>query len=196
MTIQTADCLDALRAMPPGSVDAVVTDPPYEIGFLDKAWDAQGIAHKTQLWASVWYALKPGGYLAAFGATRTYHRLATAIESAGFDIRDSLAWLYGSGFPKSHNDGPRGTALKPAWEPIVVAQKPKDGTYANNYEQHGTGYMNIDDARVPLNGDSVHYYPNRPEYADTSMLGIGGKRRAVAQDLGGRWPANGMPTTN
>jgi site-specific DNA-methyltransferase (adenine-specific) len=96
--------------------------------------------------------LKPGGHLLAFGGTRTYHRLACAIEDAGFEIRDSITWIYGSGFPKSHNlDGEWqgwGTALKPASEPIVVARKPFPGTVAQNVTMHGTGALNIDGCRV------------------------------------------------
>jgi SAM-dependent methyltransferase len=86
-------------------VDAVVTDPPYELGFLGKAWDASGIAYSVELWAECLRVLKPGGHLAAFGATRTYRRMAVAVEDAGFEIRDSLHWLYGTGFPKGQDVG-------------------------------------------------------------------------------------------
>jgi site-specific DNA-methyltransferase (adenine-specific) len=83
-----ADALDHLRTVPDASVDVVVTDPPYELGFLGKAWDASGIAYSVELWAECLRLLKPGGHLAAFGATRTYHRLTVAVEDAGFEIRD------------------------------------------------------------------------------------------------------------
>lgn len=94
---------EALAALADGSIDAVVTDPPYELAFMGKRWDASGIAYNVDLWREVWRVLKPGGHVLAFGGTRTYHRMACAIEDAGFEIRDSLHWLYGSGFPKSHD---------------------------------------------------------------------------------------------
>ena len=100
-TIYHGDCLEVLRALPDASVDAVVTDPPFELGFMGKGWDASGIAHRVDLWAEALRVLKPGGHLLAFGGTRTWHRLACAIEDAGFEVRDSIAWMYGSGFPKS-----------------------------------------------------------------------------------------------
>jgi site-specific DNA-methyltransferase (adenine-specific) len=87
--------------MEDASVDAVVTDPPYELGFMGKAWDAAGVAYDSTLWAEVLRVLKPGGHLLAFGGTRTYHRMTVAIEDAGFEVRDSIHWTYGSGFPKS-----------------------------------------------------------------------------------------------
>jgi site-specific DNA-methyltransferase (adenine-specific) len=95
------DCREVLASLPDCSVDSVVTDPPYELGFMGKAWDGSGIAYSVEMWAEVLRVLKPGGHLCAFGGTRTYHRMACAIEDAGFEIRDSLHWVYGSGFPKS-----------------------------------------------------------------------------------------------
>src|SRR5512139_4328078 len=96
-----ADALDILPAIPDASIDAVVTDPPYELGFMGRAWDASGIAYNVDLWRHCLRVLKPGGHLLAFGGTRTSHRMTCAIEDAGFEIRDEIAWLYGSGFPKS-----------------------------------------------------------------------------------------------
>jgi len=90
-----------LAAMDPCSVDAIVTDPPYEIGFMGRSWDSTGIAYDPDFWRLCLNVLKPGGHLVSFGACRTYHRIACAIEDAGFEIRDSLHWLFGSGFPKS-----------------------------------------------------------------------------------------------
>jgi site-specific DNA-methyltransferase (adenine-specific) len=95
--------LEVLPTLPDNSVDSIVCDPPYELGFMGKSWDSSGIAYSVELWRECLRVLKPGGHLLAFGGTRTWHRLAVAIEDAGFEIRDNIAWLYGSGFPKSHN---------------------------------------------------------------------------------------------
>jgi site-specific DNA-methyltransferase (adenine-specific) len=147
----------------------------------------------TQAWsAEVLRVLKPGGHLLAFGGSRTYHRMASGIEDAGFEIRDQIMWIYGQGFPKSRNlkgdwDG-WGTALKPAHEPIVVARKPLVGTVAENVIEHGTGAINIDDCRVDLDGD----YKSKPN-GRPSLTGRGDNYNpAVANtaDTLGRWPAN------
>jgi len=103
MTVMVGDCRDILQTLPDNSVDSIVTDPPYEIGFMGKGWDGSGVANDPKLWAECYRVLKPGGHVLAFGAARTYHRMACAIEDAGFEIRDSIHWVYGSGFPKSHN---------------------------------------------------------------------------------------------
>ena len=95
------DCREVMRSLPDASVDAVVTDPPYELALMGKGWDSTGIAYDPTVWGEALRVLKPGGHLLAFGGTRTWHRLAVAIEDAGFEIRDSIAWIYGSGFPKS-----------------------------------------------------------------------------------------------
>lgn len=95
--------LDVLPTLADASIDAIVTDPPYELSFMGKKWDASGIAYSQELWAECLRVLKPGGHLLAFGGTRTYHRMVCAIEDAGFEIRDSIHWIYGSGFPKSLN---------------------------------------------------------------------------------------------
>jgi site-specific DNA-methyltransferase (adenine-specific) len=100
-TIHHGDCRNIIADLPDCSVDSIVTDPPYELGFMGKAWDGSGIAYDPTLWAECLRVLKPGGHLLAFGGTRTYHRMTVAIEDAGFEIRDSIHWLYGSGFPKS-----------------------------------------------------------------------------------------------
>mgnify|MGYP000173823186 CR=1 FL=1 len=100
-TIHRGDCLATMRTMPDNSVDSIVTDPPYELGFMGKSWDASGIAYNVEMWREALRVLKPGGHLLAFSGSRTYHRMACAIEDAGFEIRDQIMWVYGSGFPKS-----------------------------------------------------------------------------------------------
>ena len=99
------DCIEVLKTLDENSVDAIVTDPPYELGFMGKSWDSTGIANNVDMWKECLRVLKPGGHLFSFGGTRTYHRMASAIEDAGFEIRDMIEWVYGSGFPKSLNIG-------------------------------------------------------------------------------------------
>ena len=99
-TLHHGDCIEVMRTMPDNSVDAIVTDPPYELGFMGKSWDAIGIAFNVLVWTEALRILKPGGHLLAFSGSRTYHRMAVAIEDAGFEIRDQIMWIYGSGFPK------------------------------------------------------------------------------------------------
>ena len=99
------DCLEQLKRLEDNSIDSVVCDPPYELGFMGKSWDATGIAYNVELWRQVFRVMKPGAHLLSFGGTRSYHRMACAIEDSGFEIRDCLQWLYGSGFPKSYNIG-------------------------------------------------------------------------------------------
>ena len=99
--VHVGDCRDVLKTLDDCSVDAIVTDPPYELGFMGKAWDSTGIAYDTAVWSECLRVLKPGGHLLSFGGSRTYHRMACAIEDAGFEIRDQIMWIYGSGFPKS-----------------------------------------------------------------------------------------------
>lgn len=170
------DAVEALRRFGANRFDSVVTDPPYELGFMGKKWDSTGIAHSVDLWREVLRVLKPGAHLLAFGGTRTYHRMACAIEDAGFEVRDSLHWFYGTGFPKSLNLGEgRGTALKPAHEPIVLARKPLIGTVAVNLAAHGTGALNIDATRI--------------EADSASSFDLGSGKALGSTDLG-RWPAN------
>jgi DNA modification methylase len=287
--VHHGDCRDVLRKLDANSVDSVVTDPPYNLasivkrfgadgaapakagatgvyarssaGFMGKKWDSD-VAFQVETWVEVYRVLKPGGHLLAFGGTRTYHRLATAIEDAGFEIRDQIGWLYGTGFPKSHDvakaidkelgvkgsfgepksaahagwiDRGRmrgeeghegyqrpwmqdeeavsnnarqyipgspeaaqwsgwGTALKPAWEPIVVARKPLIGTVAENVGAFGTGALNIDGCRV---GDEVRvaaYTSLKPAHGNKfGAHGTAELRRGTQgepQTYVGRWPAN------
>lgn len=146
----------------------------------------------TEEWArEVFRVLKPGAYIVVCGAPRAYHRMASGLEDAGFEIRDCLAWLFGSGFPKSLNIGyGLGTALKPAHEPIVLARKPFKGTVKGNVEKFGTGALNIDACRIPTD---EHCRPrDQPERRATSRdfpTAGGGTGSGATSDLG-RWPAN------
>ena len=101
------DCIEEMKTLISDGVqvDSVVCDPPYEIGFMGKGWDSTGIAFQKETWELAFQLLKPGGHLLAFSASKTYHRMAVAVEDAGFEIRDQIMWLFGSGFPKSHNIG-------------------------------------------------------------------------------------------
>jgi len=156
------DNITYLKTLPDNSIDCCVTDPPYGLKFLNKHWDYD--VPSKELWQEVLRVLKPGAHLLSFGGTRTYHRLATAIEDAGFEIRDQLNWLYGQGFPKSKNLGKEdknfegwGTNLKPANEPIVLARKPiSEKTIALNFQKWGTGGINIEACRVPIKDDSIN----------------------------------------
>ena len=175
INIYEGDCLPTIKEMADNSVDAVVTDPPYGLSFMGKKWDYE--VPKVEIWKECLRVLKPGGYILSFAGTRTQHRMAINIEDAGFEIRDMIAWVYGSGFPKSLNIGKAvdklqgnerkitgklqvntkvasefegwGTALKPAFEPITVARKPlSEKTVTKNCLKWGTGGINIDGCRV------------------------------------------------
>lgn len=271
MRLILADCVEEMGEMEEASVDAVVCDPPYELGFMAKAWDSTGIAYQVPTWLAALRVLKPGGHLLAFGGTRTYHRLACAVEDAGFEIRDCIAWMYGSGFPKSldvskaidrasacptcggdgktndeslrraplngcedcdgtgvatrkvtreetrplvtgdvisfdqrastereRRDAPVtdlarrwngwGTALKPAYEPIVVARKPLTGTVAQNVERYGTGALNVDGCRVDFRGqEDERESKDKNRHAD---FGSGARAESGNYEAAGRWPAN------
>ena len=288
-----ADCLEAMREMEANSIDAIVTDPPYGLvqnkkggsgvasvnlnsphgrsrigtgngpgGFMGKEWDS--CVPGVPFWTEALRVAKPGAHLVAFGGTRTYHRLACAIEDAGWEVRDCLSWLYGSGFPKSldvskaidkaagaertevigkgkagaafHYGNPGeggfgqtsdkdggipstgwdvtapatdaarqwqgwGTALKPAWEPIILARKPLVGTVAANVLAHGTGGINIDATRIEtddnLNGGAYSeggrdaLPGDEREGSAAGMFADGGGRIPGGfVQPSGRWPAN------
>jgi DNA modification methylase len=245
VTVRTADCIEAMAELDECSVDAVVTDPPYGIGFMGREWDVFAPArleeldsrrrrkstkrtsecwpkklgdsqgggpsveydfslrgsHAFQAWCETWggaalRALKPGGHAVVFGGTRTHHRLVAGLEDAGFEIRDTLAWLFGQGFPKSLNVGDGwGTALKPAHEPIVLARKPLAGTVAATRDEHGTGALNI--AACVVDVDDRQAY-ERNHSGDRGHTGTRGKDKRGSTDLRpgggsaaeGRWPAN------
>ena len=184
------DCRDVMElALAENSVDSIVTDPPYGLSFMNRHWDCD--VPKVEMWRAAFAVLKPGGYLLAFSGTRTYHRMVCAIEDAGFEVRDQLAWVYGSGFPKSHNGPWGGTALKPAWEPIVMARKPLIGTVEANWREHGTGALNIDGCRV---GDEVRFNAaaaaNKAGGNSLNMSAVGMPQDAAGREAIGRWPAN------
>lgn len=219
--ILTGDCRASMVAMEESSIDSCVTDPPYHLtsivkrfgadnaspaksgktgayaraskGFMGQTWDGGDVAFQAETWAAVLRVLKPGAHLVAFSGTRTYHRMACAIEDAGFEIRDQLAWCYGSGFPKSHNQpGGWGTALKPAWEPICLARKPLVGTVAGNIGAHGTGAINIDACRIENEGGSPREGEASQEqrYAERGSTNFAALPGPRGGDPSGRWPAN------
>ena len=188
------DCRKVLRKLGENSMDSVVTDPPYNLKFMGKAWDATGIAFQPEMWKEVLRVLKPGGHLLAMGGTRTHHRLWCAVEDAGFEIRDTLMWLYGSGFPKSHNLKSKwkgwGTALKPAWEPILLARKPLIGTVAVNVQAHGTGAVNVDGCRTEGQPESTRFNPQNHQHEGWRFTATGKETAQAAIKKSGRWPAH------
>jgi site-specific DNA-methyltransferase (adenine-specific) len=156
--------LDVLPTLEDNSVDSIVTDPPYELGFMGKKWDSSGIAYNVELWRECLRVLKPGGHLLAFSGSRTYHRMTVAIEDAGFEVRDMVSWISNKTFPKSLNIEKAtkderfsgwGTGLKPTVEPIVLARKPLIGTVTQNVLAYGTGGINIDGSRIATEGTTV-----------------------------------------
>jgi site-specific DNA-methyltransferase (adenine-specific) len=197
--LKLGDCIELMRAGKAESVDAIVCDPPYALQFMGKEWDKHKTPLDFQRWCEAWSrealrVLKPGGHAVVFGGTRTFHRMTCGLEDAGFEIRDCLSWMYGSGFPKSLNlDGEWhgwGTALKPAWEPIILARKPLTGTVAKNVLVHGTGALNIDGSRIAT--DNTYSYPNEAG-GNTFTVGSppdGSRTNPVESSPLGRWPAN------
>jgi site-specific DNA-methyltransferase (adenine-specific) len=244
-TIHHGDCREVMATLDAESVDAIVSDPPYGLSFMGKGWD-HGVPG-VEFWTEALRVAKPGAHLLAFGGTRTYHRLACAIEDAGWEIRDCVMWVYGSGFPKSHDvskaidreagaerevvgtvkktpsaggdntnggwvrpwaEGKTtmditapateaakqwqgwGTALKPAYEPIIVARKPLVGTVAENVLTHGTGAINVDGCRVVYDKKSDD---TRRKPVPTTGWCLSGSPTSGSMDdsaLAGRWPAN------
>jgi DNA modification methylase len=238
------DCREVMAGLEPEMVDAIVSDPPYGYIFMGKGWD-HGVPG-AEFWNEALRVAKPGAHLLAFGGTRTFHRLAVAIEDAGWEIRDCVMWVYGSGFPKSHNIGKAidkmagaerervrpvaaparngdgtnalggawqdepwetapateaarrwegwGTALKPAWEPIIVARKPFGGTVAANVLEHGTGAINVEGCQVGEAGGGTHCN-NRDATGrclghDNAGRSTSGQTVHGPETNGGRWPAN------
>lgn len=217
-----ADMLTALPALAADGVrfDSCVTDPPYHLlsivkrfggakakaptarnyasisrGFMGHTWDGGDIAFRPETWAAVGAVMRPGAHLAAFGGTRGWHRIACAIEDAGFEIRDTLAWIYGTGFPKSHKlaDGV-GTALKPAFEPIILARWPCDGTARGNFLKYGTGGLNVEACRIETDGPRMMATKliGQPDLPGQRLYGAGLSPGCSGGELTalGRWPAN------
>jgi len=234
--VHLSDSREVLAGFDSNSIDSVVCDPPYALAFMGKSWDNGATAFTVEFWAEVLRVLKPGGHVLAFSGTRTYHRLACAIEDAGFEIRDMTAWLYGSGFPKSHDvskgidkmegywrgragavtietqvakgteyertdkgdpiteDAIKwqgwGTALKPAFEPIVLARKPLIGTVAANVLTHGTGAINIDGCRVGAGEARLSMTGGLGRKANPVYGQFARQDVEVIETTQGRWPAN------
>ena len=253
--IYQGDCLDIMPTLETESVDSIVCGPPYGLSFMGKDWD-HGVPG-VPFWEAALRVAKPGAYMLAFGGTRTFHRLAVAIEDAGWEIRDTVMWVYGSGFPKSldvskaidkaagaerqvvgvneNGSGPHrikldnhgkgdtgigymdgsgkvfditapatdtarqwegwGTALKPAWEPVLVCRKPLIGTVAANVLKYGTGGLNIDGCRVgidPKADASQLRTMNRSKKSEKNGWGMNQTRSDTPEvvSANGRWPAN------
>jgi len=165
------DCLQKLKELEDNSIDSVVTDPPYEIGFMGKGWDDSGIANNPELWKEVLRVLKPGGHLLSFSHSRTYHRQAVAVEDAGFEIRDQIMWIYGSGFPKSHNIGKNVEKIKVGGKDNLKQIGTKKGLVATNhndkskknnpsgfsYRTNNKGYSDVATDRTQVNGEIPVY---------------------------------------
>lgn len=223
ITLLAGDCREVLNTLPESSVDSCVTDPPYHLtsivkrfgkdgsapaqfgtdgafsrasrGFMGKEWDGGEVAFEPETWAAIYRVLKPGAHLLAFGAPKNFGFMQYAIGKGGFEIRDVLAWIFGSGFPKSHNIGDGwGTALKPAYEPIIMARKPlSEKTVAANVMRWGTGAINVDGCRVETLPRKTG---TKKDGADATGSGatlqgssLSRQQEWDAQNLG-RWPAN------
>jgi len=258
IALREGDWLEVMAGLPEASVDTIITDPPYGLKFMGKQWD-HGVPGEP-FWEAALRVARPGAMLLAFGGTRTFHRLACAIEDAGWEIRDCLMWLHGQGFPKSldvskamdkaagaereslgikpfaHPDSDRwsgqkppsskvgvglphsfqeserkpasevynitapatplaeqwngwGTALKPAWEPIVLAMKPLDGAFAQNAERHGVAGLNVDAARIAGQPHTGHAWAGQGGRKPASGVPLVPCVMSPAHALG-RWPAN------
>lgn len=200
--VYLGDCLDVMRQLPDNSIDAIVSDPPYGIKFMGKQWD-HGVPGEA-FWREALRIAKPGAHLFAFGGDRTYHRLACAIEDAGWDLRRMFMWIYGSGFPKSmdiskamdkrqdmtHQWSGWGTDVKPALEPIALARKPFKGAVCDNVLQWGTGGLNIDGCRVPAGPEYLESVVTRWVSSSKTSWDIRKEPQRIPNNRLGRFPAN------
>lgn len=236
MKIINGDSLEILKSMESDSLEALVTDPPYglskmtteniqecltnwlsgekythkEKGFMNKAWDS--FVPSPDLWKEVYRVLKPGAHGLVFAGSRTQDLMSVSLRLAGFEVRDTLMWVYGSGFPKSHNvslgiqkidsentswDG-WGTALKPAYEPIILVRKPPNGSIAQNTLEYGCGGINIDATRIQYGEDeNINFDAIHRQQADPREKGWSGHVATVGTEIkmfkeSGRFPANVM----
>jgi site-specific DNA-methyltransferase (adenine-specific) len=171
-----------LPKLPAASIDAVVCDPPYELkrdrrgaGFMGQSWDSDSGAFDVSTWVEIKRVLKPGAWVAAFGGRRTWHRLACAMEDAGLIYRDTFMWAYSTG-----NVTAPDTTVKPVFEPICVMQVPSRESLAKTVEEYGTGYLNIDDARIPYldDADLAKTMAKNPGRSDTFTSGVYGTNRS------------------
>jgi hypothetical protein len=162
VTLYAGDCREVLAGLVPASVDAIVTDPPYELGFMAKSWDSAGVAFDPATWEACLRVLKPGGHLLAFGGTRTYHRMVCAIEDAGFEIRDSMHWIYGSGFPKSLDvskaiDKAAGATREPGTPGRYASRRPRVEVQAVSAYHDGVGDAGSALVTAPATDDAVRW---------------------------------------
>ena len=199
ISLFNGDMLEVLPKFPLNFFDAVITDCPYELNMMGKAWDSTGISFSINTWEQVLRVLKPGGYLATFGGARTVHRITCAIEDAGFEIRDLLLWIFGSGFPKGRNisrdvdemlgsdrEKEWNTSLKPAYEPIILARKPiSEKSVVKNVLRWGTGAINIGACRV----GNIHRH-NPPAGTFRNVYHKYGGGFGKGTDVVGRYPSN------
>lgn len=194
-TLKLGDCKDLVKELPDNSVHSVITDPPYEIKMMGRSWDSTGIASDVDMWKECLRVLKPGGHLMSFSHARTYHRIACAIEDAGFNLRDQIIWAYSTGMPKSGG-------LKPCHEPICVARKSFKGSAKSLMEEYGLGSFYIEENRVPITDpqdladfENNHKVTERiPQERAGASLGLfeGGWKQLVgpANIPEGRYPGN------
>ena len=161
--------LDMLEVIEPNSIDSIVTDPPYELNFMGKGWDNSGIAFQKETWKKCYEVLKPGGYLLAFGGSRTFHRIACAIEDAGFEIRDTIMWLYGSGFPKSMDiskqlDKRNGRNINTDFMNYLIENRKKKGLSINKVAELGGWFGNINHGGSVSNWEKGVNIPTKEQY--------------------------------
>jgi DNA modification methylase len=158
MELLHGDCRVMLKQLDDASVDSIVTDPPYELGFMGKSWDSTGVAYDVGLWRECLRVLKPGGHLLAFGGSRTYHRLACAVEDAGFEIRDQIMWVYGSGFPKSHNVSKAIDKAAGAEREVLSSRVKKAGDITGgNFKREGSYADKLLDTTAPATAEAQQW---------------------------------------